>query len=277
MSITWSSLAPNVIAVDGEVTRPAFGETNATVTLTATLSRRAATNTKNFILTVLSPRLIDVTTLEQLNAIRYDLDGNGVVDNPSDIVAYTNYTNVFPELNPNQSYRGYKLMTNLDFAGSRWASNQGSNLGWDPIGTYDSGDPNVSFRAIFEGNSNVISGLYINRPTVEYIGLFGGIRTTNAELRNLGLSNLWITGSNNVGGLVGRNNEGGITASYVTGTVTGSSDIGGLVGYNDDGRITTSYATGMVTGSTGSENVGGLVGRNTVEARGLPPVMLRPR
>ena len=26
------------------------------------------------------PNLIDITTLEQLDAIRYDLDGNGVVD-----------------------------------------------------------------------------------------------------------------------------------------------------------------------------------------------------
>ena len=136
VSITWGSSDSSVIAVSGEVTRPAFGEANATVTLTATLRKGTATATKTFILTVLSPRLIEVTTLEQLNAIRYDLDGNGVADNPSNTVAYTNYTNAFPGLDTNQDYRGYKLMTNLNFAGSVWASNRGDGQGWDPIGTY---------------------------------------------------------------------------------------------------------------------------------------------
>ena len=129
VSITWGSSTPSVIAVNGEVTRPALGEADATVTLTATLSKGATTATKNFILTVLSPRLIEVTNLDQLNAIRYDLDGNGEADNASDRTAYNN---AFPGLDTNQSYRGYKLMTTLDFASSDWASNRGNGRGWQP-------------------------------------------------------------------------------------------------------------------------------------------------
>ena len=267
VSITWGSSDTNVIAVSGEVTRPAFGEMNATVTLTATLSKGAESATKSFTLTVLvgdshpndgAPNLIDINNLQELNAMRYDLDGNGEIDPNVNSLGSNVHQMAFPGLDPNQSYRGYELMSNLDFAGSAWASNRGSNgLGWDPIGKYDPFNSSISFRAIFEGNGKVISGLYINRRPYDNQGLFTAIRTTNAEVRNLGLSNVWVTGSANVGGLVAHNDEGRITTSYVTGTVTGSSSVGGLVGNNDGGRITTSYVTGTVTGAN---NVGGLVG-----------------
>ena len=93
------------------------------------------------------------------------------------------------------------------------------------------------------------------------------------------------SGDTGVGGLVGSNHRGRITASYSTGTVTGTDyAVGGLVGFNygsismsystcavtgdrsvgglvgsNDGRITVSYSTGSVTGDS---LVGGLVGRN---------------
>ena len=55
VSIRWSSSDSNVIATNGEVTRPDFGDPNATVTLTATLSKTGATDvTKTFMLTVLA-------------------------------------------------------------------------------------------------------------------------------------------------------------------------------------------------------------------------------
>ncbi|MDD3029128.1 MAG: GLUG motif-containing protein, partial [Alphaproteobacteria bacterium] len=70
-----------------------------------------------------------------------------------------------------------------------------------------------------------------------------------------------VSGSYYVGGLVGYNN-GTIGVSYATGSVTGTgNDIGGLVGRNDDGAVTGSYATGSVSGS--SYSVGGLIGYNS--------------
>ena len=70
-------------------------------------------------------------------------------------------------------------------------------------------------------------------------------------------------GFDNVGGLVGRNNQGTITACYATGNV-GGDNVGGLVGLNDnDGTITACYATGNANGEDGSnDGVGGLVGQN---------------
>ena len=68
-----------------------------------------------------------------------------------------------------------------------------------------------------------------------------------------------VMGTNDVGGLVGNNdNNSTTTASYATGDVSGNSDVGGLVGFSK-GTITSSYATGSVTGTN---DVGGLVGQN---------------
>jgi arabinan endo-1,5-alpha-L-arabinosidase len=51
-SITWSSSNPAVIAADGVVTRPQAGAGDATVTLTATISKGAETARKSFTITV---------------------------------------------------------------------------------------------------------------------------------------------------------------------------------------------------------------------------------
>ncbi|MEE0776145.1 MAG: immunoglobulin-like domain-containing protein, partial [Bacillota bacterium] len=47
-TITWSSSMPDVIASDGKVTRPAIGQEDAIVTLTATVTNGQATETKDF-------------------------------------------------------------------------------------------------------------------------------------------------------------------------------------------------------------------------------------
>ncbi|MBO9609984.1 MAG: hypothetical protein J7639_28765, partial [Paenibacillaceae bacterium] len=52
-TITWSSSNPSVIAADGTVTRPALNAGDANVTLTATISKGTASDTKTFTLTVL--------------------------------------------------------------------------------------------------------------------------------------------------------------------------------------------------------------------------------
>lgn len=52
--VTWSSSDPDVVADDGTVTRPASGEPNATVTLTATLERAGQSTERTFEVTVLA-------------------------------------------------------------------------------------------------------------------------------------------------------------------------------------------------------------------------------
>ncbi len=57
-TITWVSNTPAVVSHDGQtVVRPAYGESNATVTMTATITHGAASDTKAFVLTVLAETL----------------------------------------------------------------------------------------------------------------------------------------------------------------------------------------------------------------------------
>ena len=214
--------------------------------------------------------LIDVHDLEQLNAIRYDLNGDGEIDDTTsndpaiDGSKASIYVSAFHGFCPpdDVSYVDYELCADLNFAGTRWALDATTDgipdavaEGWEPIGT----SRDSQFTAIFEGNGHTIIGLYINRPSTDFVGLFGATGI-GAIIRNVSLEEVEVTGQNNVGSLVGHNlSDDSITCSYATGTVTGVFSVGGLVGYNN-GIITSSYATGSVTG-TGS-SVGGLVGEN---------------
>ena len=114
--------------------------------------------------------------------------------------------------------------------------------------------PEPSFNGHFDGQGFTISGLTINQPSVNGVGLFGNTGP-GSSISNVGLTGVTITGKNYVGGLVGVNNAS-VTNSYSTGSVNGSLYVGGLVGYNLD-SIFNSYSTGSVEGSN---NVGGLVG-----------------
>ena len=69
-----------------------------------------------------------------------------------------------------------------------------------------------------------------------------------------------VSGDSGVGGLVG-DNSGTVSRCRSQGAVNGTGGhVGGLVGYNCTGIIATSYSTSSVIGT--GENVGGLVGRN---------------
>ncbi len=126
----------------------------------------------------------------------------------------------------------------------------------------------IPFNGIFDGDGHVIRNLTID--TVDagnaYLGLFGYISGSGAEVKNLGLENINITGgagSVYLGGLCGYNRYGTITNCYATGSVTSGEEsglLGGLCGKNDSGTITNCYTTGSVTGDG---YLGGLCGGNS--------------
>ena len=66
-----------------------------------------------------------------------------------------------------------------------------------------------------------------------------------------------ISGSSRVGGVVGYNG-GTMTGCTVSGSVSGDSSVGGVVGWNG-GTVTACYATSDVSGYS---DVGGVAGRN---------------
>ena len=135
------------------------------------------------------PRKIDITTLAQLDAVRYDLDGNGRADNTADVDKYNGsgapFTVAQTRCTPGPC-RGYELRNDLDFSAAasyagaispEWSKTTGPG-GWVPIG--DEGPTagqfdDRPFTATFEGNGQKISNLYINTSTLAYVGLFGGL------------------------------------------------------------------------------------------------------
>lgn len=146
----------------------------------------------------------------------------------------------------------YKLGNDIDLTEYLSEGNPGYNdgAGWKPIGTYSG-----IFTGGLDGAGYRITGLWIKRPSEDYVGLFG--YTLSADFKNLGvkIGVIGITGAAYVGGLVGRF-SGSIESSYVTGGINGNECTGGLVGYQL-GTITNSYAIGDVNGTV---YAGGLVG-----------------
>jgi hypothetical protein len=128
-----------------------------------------------------------------------------------------------------------------------------SGAGFSPIGNFT-----TQFTGTYNGSDYTIDGLFINRPSADYIGLFGYVSGTMID--SLGLSNVDITGQWSVGGLVGLNFNSSVSNSYSTGAVSGTTTVGGFVGWNSNSSVSNSYFTGSV--SAGNSNVGGLVGDN---------------
>ena len=118
------------------------------------------------------------------------------------------------------------------------------------------------YSAIFEGNGHTITNLFIDSSEND-IGLFGETRSgavSSAVIRNLELVSVQVTGTDNVGGLVG-SNGGAVSGCFATGKVSGDDDVGGLVGSNlNDGAVSASYSTVQVTGD---DRIGGLAGSNS--------------
>jgi hypothetical protein len=111
----------------------------------------------------------------------------------------------------------------------------------------------IPFTGVFDGNNHTITHLTISGES--YQGLFGKL-ASGAEVKDLSVVNVNITGSSNfIGGLAG-NNRGTVTRCYISGTVFGEYGAGRLGGYNWAIAIQC-YSTCTVSGTS---SVGGLVG-----------------
>ncbi|MDE0196495.1 MAG: hypothetical protein OXP08_13190, partial [bacterium] len=198
--------------------------------------------------------LIEVSNLEQLNAVRWDLDGNGISSNSGHAAAFPNAPTGMGCAAA--VCQGYELAADLDFddAGSYASGSVNmawtSGTGWTPI-------PN--FNTLFEGNGHTISNLFINRASSDRVGLFATVES-GGEVRNAVLDAVDVTGRDNVGALVGVS-PGTVANVSATGSVTGRDNVGALVGVlQSGGAITGGHSAVDVTGS--GTRVGGLVGQN---------------
>lgn len=195
--------------------------------------------------------LIEIDSLEDLNEMRNDLAGTSLygVSTGCDTPCF-----------------GYELVADLDFdtnqdgAITEEDDYWNGGLGWQPVGSFD----DEPFKAYFDGNFHSIRNLYINRPTEDYVGLFGTV-TVHPD-HDTGVHRLRVKGPlTHVRG----NNYVGIIAGYIKGSpspamsyvssagiIEGDSAVGGLVG-EANGGIWRTFSHATVNASWGA---GGLAG-----------------
>jgi hypothetical protein len=128
--------------------------------------------------------------------------------------------------------------------------------GWVPLGSSSS----KAFSGNFDGRGNEISGLWINRGSGQYQGLFGYIGSADIKDVGVNTASAGLKGFYYTGGLVANVTAGiSISGSHVSGEVSGiNSYVGGLVGRgNGDISISDSYVESKVSGR---DYAGGFVG-----------------
>ena len=229
--------------------------------------------------------LIDISTAEEFNNIRYNLAGTSLATGIGELVnsmSCGNGTRVGIDIT---ECNGYELFADISLA--NWTN-------WEPIGNcIVGGGCSNSFTGNFDGNNHSISDIRIDLSAPEKgVGVFGAV-SPNTYLRNLNLANISITsnsGGNSFGVLVGygpnaevhyiavqdaninapsASSMGGLigdgrgaiisSSSVVSGTISGGATyVGGLLGH---GRGSTVSSSSVVAHSiSGSNSVGGLLG-----------------
>lgn len=113
------------------------------------------------------------------------------------------------------------------------------------------------FTGVFDGSNHTISNLTYTSKDTDNRGLLGYVH--GGEIKDLGLidPNVDAGSGDSIGSLVGYLQDGTISNCYVEGgAVSGTNRVGGLVGRNR-GTVTKCYSTASVSGY---RYVGGLVG-----------------
>ena len=179
--------------------------------------------------------------------------GNGDENSPYLITSATELNEIRNNLEAH-----YKLMNNIDL--TDWITENSPIEGWVPIN---------GFSGSLDGNGFIIYGVWIDRPAINNVGLFGSI--TGGVIKRTGIiipDDKKIEGNNNVGGFVGHTPyttaEISIDECFVTGgTIEAKgSAAGGILGYTSTNSTTVNIRNCYVANTTvlGADGAGGLVG-----------------
>ena len=175
---------------------------------------------------------------------------------------------------------------------TRWSSNyiQTANIdasstanwncgaGWSPIGRATTvpfsatSFSNRPFTGTYNGGDYTISGLTINRPALNYVGLFGLVSGSSSSVNRISLTNANVIGFRYVGSLIGLSLNAQISWVSTSGSVRGvgdfnSRDVGGLVGFMRGTTLSNSFSLSSVVGGNGGF-AGGIVGYMDAAASG---------
>ncbi|UCF44364.1 MAG: hypothetical protein JSV99_05480 [Planctomycetota bacterium] len=155
--------------------------------------------------------------------------------------------------NPNDWDKDFKLMADIDL--SDYTGDEFNVIG------IDSSDP---FTGTFDGNGRTISNFTYSSTSVRYIGIFGYIYGSNAEIKDLHLIDpnvsIGTASYTYIGALAGLLYNGKVTGCCVEGgTISGHYRVGGLLGVKG-GTVENCHSSANVSGDW---RVGGLMGTNS--------------
>ena len=206
-------------------------------------------------------------SFDEGHVIRHDPSAGEMVpeDSPVDLVISSGTDAIaistIEELQKIGNETGYPITGNYVLANDIDASDTTTwddGEGFDPIGS-----DYRRFTGYFDGQGYAISGLVINRPDEDYVGLFGYLGE-DGVIKDVRVSGGTIRGADYVGSIAGYSDQALIEDSSSTCTVNGQNYVGGLVGWSS-GVITASFSDEAVNANSG---VGGIVGTNEGEVRG---------
>ncbi len=109
----------------------------------------------------------------------------------------------------------------------------------------------------FDGQNHTVSGLYINTPNEDDVGMFE--RNDYYTIKNITLTNGFVYGGNNTAALVGYN-AGSVENCHSDISVKGKGSIGGIIAYHSGGEVKNCSNTGSVIIYGASSATGGIVG-----------------
>ena len=199
---------------------------------------------------------VEIADWNDLDNVRNDLTGDYVLVN--DLNSETDgYAGIGDDFTP----IGVGLDNNFNgtFDGAGFAiNNLVVEIDADSVGLFGAVNRDTTNTVVIQNLS--VSGSVTNTGSSSRTGGLAGFLDNDGdgEIINC-VSHVDVTSDGNrVGGLFGENRSP-VTESYATGSVEGDEQVGGLVGRNDDATVTESYATGSVEGG---DEVGGLVGND---------------
>ncbi len=175
-------------------------------------------------------------------------EGSGTAGAPFQIASLNNLL----WLTLNDNYWDKQYVQTADINASK-VRNWDEDKGWRPIGSWDK-----PFAGNYNGQGHVIDSLYIYRPEKNYQGMFGYVGSHQAQIKDIGLSNVDITGQNYVGSVAGQYMDTDFKGCFADGTVRGQNNVGGIIGsYEHFGSVSGVFFNGRVLGQA---NVGGITG-----------------
>lgn len=204
---------------------------------------------------------------------KYFAGGKGIADDPYLI----NTAEQLKAISTNETTlkASYKLGADIALTGE-----------WTPIGSSDEEEIGIFvgystkydkkfFSGSLDGNNKTISGLTINKPEENYVGMFRAIKA--ATFKNIKFSDARVDGLGNVGVLVGYIKADADNAlivencSVASGSIAGKNSIGGLVGqsygagsvnYTNCAVENTNIEEKRVSTAAGQTFMGGIVGNS---------------